>query len=182
MGSDLHRRRLELNRLVGAVAGSIELMDQALDALMSIVGEGAPANDLDPMNCVQRSSGFGEEPQDAVRRMAMRIRAAQIMKARRLRCGRFASAMFGEPAWEMLLALYAHDWTGARFTSATLANHIGQPSSTGARWIAFLALEELIVREDHPTDRRRVFISLSDKGRALLDAYFEDLDQVNGGA
>jgi DNA-binding MarR family transcriptional regulator len=43
--------------------------------------------------------------------------------------------------------------------------------TTALRWIEYLVAQKLIVRESHPTDRRAVFVELSDKGRALIELY-----------
>jgi DNA-binding MarR family transcriptional regulator len=42
------------------------------------------------------------------------------------------------------------------------------------RWIDYLVRKGLAYREDHPTDKRRNFIALSDKGRQLLELYLSE--------
>jgi DNA-binding MarR family transcriptional regulator len=50
----------------------------------------------------------------------------------------------------------------------------GASRSTAMRWIEFLAGRDLVRREDHPTDKRRNFVSLTEKGRHLLDLYLSE--------
>lgn len=99
--------------------------------------------------------------------------ARQIYQKRQKRIARFGSQMFGEPAWEMLLILYAEEG-GERQSQARLADLSGAARSTAMRWIDHLVREGLAHREDHPTDKRRNFIALSDKGRRLLELYLSE--------
>jgi DNA-binding MarR family transcriptional regulator len=81
--------------------------------------------------------------------------------------------MFGEPAWDMLLILYL-EHEGERKSQARLVELSGASRSTGQRWVDHLVRRNLAKREDHPTDKRRNFISLSDKGRDLLELYLSE--------
>jgi DNA-binding MarR family transcriptional regulator len=76
--------------------------------------------------------------------------------------------MFGEPAWEMLLLLYA---LPSRQTITRLAELASASKSTAIRWIDYLESQRLIVREVHPTDNRAVFVDLTDKGREAIRLY-----------
>jgi DNA-binding MarR family transcriptional regulator len=97
-------------------------------------------------------------------------RARQIVLARRKRIKLFGRSMFREPAWEMLLALYLAA-TGPRLTIGRLTAAAGAPMTTALRWIEYLEGQKLVTRESHPTDRRAVFVELSEKGRALMELY-----------
>ena len=101
-----------------------------------------------------------------------RARARQHLHSRRSRAELFGKSMFGEPAWDMLVVLYVNDAFGPRQTIGTLAALSGAPKATAVRWIQYLEGHNLIDRESHPVDRRTAFVSLSEKARALLDAYF----------
>ena len=103
--------------------------------------------------------------------LAERARKAYVSRARRSQI--FNAAMFGEAAWDMLLALYATDLSGARHTVSGLVSLSGVPPTTALRWLEFLeAKEELVCRRPNPLDARVGWIALTDKGRELLDAYF----------
>ncbi|HJR82821.1 MAG TPA: MarR family transcriptional regulator [Sphingomicrobium sp.] len=99
--------------------------------------------------------------------------ARQMYKRRQKRIERFGSQMFGEPAWEMLLILYLEEG-GERQSQTRLADLSGAARSTAMRWIDHLVRKGLANREDHPTDKRRNFIALSDKGRQLLELYLSE--------
>lgn len=98
-----------------------------------------------------------------------------VIRARRLRGRYFPEDLFADPAWDMLLELYAASLTERRMTVSRLAERSGVPLTTALRWIATLEQEELIDREADRFDRRRMFLSLTDKGRSAMSAYFEEL-------
>lgn len=100
-------------------------------------------------------------------------RALDALEKRRKRVAIFGPQMFAEPAWEMLLILYLSEG-GQRHTQTSLSECSGASRSTGMRWIDFLVGQALICREEHPTDRRRNFVGLSDKGRELLELYLSE--------
>jgi DNA-binding MarR family transcriptional regulator len=106
-------------------------------------------------------------------RKALVSKARLVLGARRIRSQYFHRDLFGEPAWEILLALYVAEESGPRFTTSRLAEWVGAPLSTVIRWIRTLEDQSLVGRADHPTDRRIVFIHLLEKGRKALDAYLE---------
>lgn len=99
-------------------------------------------------------------------------RARRTFVNRARRSGNFSKAMFGEPAWDMLLALYATEHS-ARHTVSELGNLAGVPPTTALRWLDFLEnKEQLVVRRPSATDKRVCLIELSDKARDALDMYF----------
>lgn len=99
-------------------------------------------------------------------------RARQTFANRSKRSQFFHRVMFGEPAWDMLLALYVTEKTGARHTVSGLLNLSGVPPTTALRWLDFLRKNQLVTRRSNPTDRRVYYIELSEDGRRALDAYF----------
>lgn len=98
-------------------------------------------------------------------------RARIVFNSRRLRERYFDSQLFGEPAWDILLLLYISEQSSARMTATSLGELVHTPPTTVARWLNHLEMAELIERQDHPTDRRTVFIKLREKGRAALNSY-----------
>jgi DNA-binding MarR family transcriptional regulator len=94
-----------------------------------------------------------------------------VLNSRRIRKQYFHGDFFGEPAWEILLALYIVEEGEARLSMSRLAEWIEAPLSTVVRWIKSLEEEALVERIDHPTDRRTTFLKLKDEGRRALDAY-----------
>ena len=99
-----------------------------------------------------------------------RARQTFVNRARRGR--NLNSVMFGEAAWDMLLALYATEHS-TRYTVTGLVNLSGLPHTTALRWLDFLEKkEELVTRSPSLSDRRIHHIELTDKARDALDAYF----------
>ncbi len=101
-------------------------------------------------------------------------RARSALPARRLRSRHFNRVMFGEPAWDILLLLYLAESSESRQTIGQLAELVETPPTTALRWVAYLEKEHLVERQSHPTDRRIVFIELTDKGRDALRAYLSE--------
>ncbi|HEY0628413.1 MAG TPA: MarR family transcriptional regulator [Sphingomicrobium sp.] len=112
-----------------------------------------------------------EPGMDASQRLPLTAKARDELSRRRARKRYFHRDIFGEPAWEILLALYVTDESGARLTISKLAEWIGVPLTTVVRWVKALEEELLVERVEHPTDRRIVFIRLLDQGRTALDSY-----------
>jgi DNA-binding MarR family transcriptional regulator len=117
---------------------------------------------------------------------AILIECARQMYVNRARRAQiFSNMMFGEAAWDMLLALYVTDQSGQRHTVSGLANLSGAAPTTALRWLDFLEKKEgLVKRKPNPTDRRTYMVELTEKAREGLDAYFfeviEDLRPLAG--
>ena len=116
---------------------------------------------------IQTGLGTGQE--------ALISKARIVLNSRRLRERYFASELFGEPAWDILLSLYIAEKSSGRMTTSRLAEQIHTPMTTVVRWLNHLETNELIERQAHPTDRRTAFIKLLRKGRTALDSYLESI-------
>ena len=121
-------------------------------------------------------SGMGAE--NAIDPEMMVTRARIIFHGRLARARHFNRAMFGEPAWDILLVLYINDRGGGRLTATKIADLIEQPFSTVVRWIDYLEKERLIERRQHPNDKRISLIGLLEKGRAAIDAYLGEVPSL----
>ena len=104
---------------------------------------------------------------------ALPTRAKELIANRRRRHAIFGKAMFGEPAWDMLLLLYALEG-GPRQTIGGLSDEAGASRTTGVRWIEYLEQQQLVFRSEHPTDRRTAFLELTDRGRDAIELYLSD--------
>ena len=105
--------------------------------------------------------------------------AESIIEARRRRSEVFNPAMFGEPAWELLLTLFVMDRAGPRLTIGRLAQVAGTKLTTALRWLDYLEDQAFIQREQHPTDARTAFIELTDKAREALRVYLSGTAAAN---
>jgi DNA-binding MarR family transcriptional regulator len=107
-------------------------------------------------------------------RAALVARAREEFGNRRRRTAIFERSMFGEPAWDMLLALYILDVSGQRQTTGALMQFSGAPITTARRWLDYLVGNGLARRSHHPTDQRVMFVTLTEKGRSALDLYYSE--------
>ena len=101
--------------------------------------------------------------------------ANRIYDSRRTRSKVFEHQIFGEPAWDMLLALYFMPAKGEFLTVTALCYAADVPVSTGLRWQATLTQEGLIERGPQGVDKRKQFVRLTSEGRILMDAYLTRL-------
>ena len=105
--------------------------------------------------------------------------AETILEARRRRAEIFNPAMFGEPAWELLLTLFVMDREGPRLTIGRLAQTAGTKLTTALRWLEYLEDQMFVRREQHPNDARTAFIELTDKARDALRLYLSGTSAPN---
>ena len=105
----------------------------------------------------------------------LRQLAARIYDARRVREKVLDGELFGEPAWDMLLALSFMPARGEFLSVSGLCHASGAPATTGLRWQASLRRERLIERGPDEVDARRQFVRLTKKGRTLMQAYLTRL-------
>ena len=132
-------------------------------------------------NQVAASAEVTAQLQPALQQFQERSRYAELIAIRRgllarQQRGRFFNPkLFADPAWDMLLELYAASLTQRRMTVSRLAERACVPMTTALRWIATLEQEELIDREADRLDRRRIFLALTDKGQRAMSGYFEEL-------
>lgn len=81
--------------------------------------------------------------------------------------------LFGEPAWDILLDLFAAELRGEAIsiTSACIAS--GVPSTTALRWVGLLEAKGYVERKPDPVDARRSFVGLTLRGRNILRQCFQ---------
>ena len=104
--------------------------------------------------------------------------ASSIYAARRTRDRLLDNDLFGEPAWDMLLALYCLPARGERLAVTSLSHAANLPQSTGHRWQAALAERGLVSRDKDCGDNRRQFVSLTEKGRKQIENCLTRLFQL----
>ena len=107
--------------------------------------------------------------------------AGAIYDARRKRDKMLKLALFGEPVWDMLLALYCLPSRGERLRVTALSYAANVPPSTGHRAQAALTKHGLIERISDAADARMQIVQLTDRGRSLMDNYLESLFNCENG-
>lgn len=95
-----------------------------------------------------------------------------VQLARKIRVGFFGDDLFGDPAWEILLELYACELEERRISVSSAGAAAGIPPTTALRWIAILETKNLAQRKGDPFDGRRAWISLTSDGKSLMHRYF----------
>ena len=86
----------------------------------------------------------------------------------------FSHRLFGEPAWDILLDLYAAAVRGETVSVSNACRAADAPPSTALRWLRHLEDERLVERSADSTDARRHFVRLSKRGLERMQAYFAD--------
>lgn len=99
--------------------------------------------------------------------------ARSLYRSRRTRPRVFDDdALFGEPAWDILLDLFIADSEKKPLSVTSACIGASVPTSTALRWLAILEERGLLWRENDKADARRVFLHLTGEGYAKMVAYF----------
>ncbi|MFM2371301.1 MAG: hypothetical protein RIS85_1023 [Pseudomonadota bacterium] len=99
----------------------------------------------------------------------------KIVRQRQLRARFFEGELFADPAWDMLLDLTAARAEHKRVSVTSLCIASGVPPTTALRWIGQMTDAGLLCRAEDETDRRRAFITLSDKAADAMAQYFAEV-------
>jgi DNA-binding MarR family transcriptional regulator len=108
--------------------------------------------------------------------------ASRIYEARRCRDRLFEQRLFGEPAWDMLLALYCFPSQGKLLGVMSLGHAANVPPTTGLGWQKRLEEEGLIERGPCVSDSRQQLVGLTEKGRLVMSKYLTRLFHCEGAA
>ena len=99
----------------------------------------------------------------------------RLDRQRQLRAKYFDAELFADPAWDMLLDLAAARVEHTRVSVTSLCIASGVPPTTALRWIGQMTEAGLLARVEDETDRRRVFITLTDAAADAMARYFAEL-------
>lgn len=146
-----------LSRLTDAAQGS-----RAADERQTIVGD--------------RRTEFAMPGDDAI------VTAGEVRRAirsRRLRDEVFgAPGLFEDPAWDMLLDLFAADLERRQVSVSSLCIAAAVAPTTALRWISKLIAVGLFERRPDAFDRRRAFIALTPRAMTAIRGYMAALRRV----
>jgi hypothetical protein len=98
----------------------------------------------------------------------------RIIRQRQLRARFFDGELFADPAWDMLLDLTAARVEHTRVSVTSLCIASGVPPTTALRWISQMTEAGLLTRVEDETDRRRAFITLTDRAIDAMARYFAE--------
>ena len=94
----------------------------------------------------------------------------RAIRARRMRDQHFGNGLFEDPAWDIMLDLFAADLERSQVSVSSLCIAAAVAPTTALRWIAKLTDSGLLERHPDPFDRRRAFMELSPgAARAMRD-------------
>jgi DNA-binding MarR family transcriptional regulator len=133
--------------------------------------------DKRPGGVSERPLAFTAPPAVPVAAPATAADIRKMIRGRRLRDQFFAEGLFEDPAWDMLLDLYAAELEGAQVSVSSLCIAAAVAPTTALRWIGRMSDAGLFVRRPDPFDRRRAFLGLSAEARAKMERYLAALRQ-----
>ena len=88
-----------------------------------------------------------------------------------------ADALFGEPAWDMLIELFIHQREGKLLATSSLCVGTGLSMSSALRLVQRMIDADLLVRQLDAHDRRRHYVYLSPEIEHRLLAFFAEHDE-----
>lgn len=147
---------------------------------------GAPTNHLKPAHAFREQAagpadGTARAHNDPGTVLATAAGAAVlakgIIRARHQRSRFLPSNLFSDPAWDLLLALYAAEIAQRRTTVGQLCAAANVPATTGLRWLSTLEESGLVERRADPLDARRFFVSLTKEGSEGMGAYLQSMKE-----
>lgn len=103
-----------------------------------------------------------------------------LIRTRRLREAQFGHGIFADPAWDMLLDLYAARLEGKPVSVSSLCHASAVPATTALRWIRVLEEQGLILRHADPRDGRRIFLEISDDAAEKVEKVLRTALRVAG--
>ena len=182
--------RLVLLRLTEQVSQIAERIDRISTSAASVRGAAPAGNatgvpsDAGAFRFDTARLGAGTEGDDATDRLVRAARAPlpdprlvrRIIRQRQLRARFFDGDLFADPAWDMLLDLTAARAEHTRVSVTSLCIASGVPPTTALRWIGQMTEAGLLQRVEDETDRRRAFITLTDKAADGMARYFAELN------
>jgi len=140
--------------------------------LGAIAGEFSSRADQIIASSRASNGGGTADPHAPVDLVAQARAQLAVRKARRRY---FPVDLFHEPAWEMLVALFIIHDTDHSMNVKALVSCSDAPATTSQRWIDHLHKSGLIDRVTDTVDRRRIDISLSDRGYEAMVRYLKEV-------
>ncbi len=104
----------------------------------------------------------------------------QAIRMRRLRDQFFDTGLFEDPAWDMLLDLFAAELEQSRVSVSSLCIAAAVAPTTALRWIGRMTEIGLFDRVPDPADRRRAFMVLAPKAAEGMREYCAAVKRAGG--
>ena len=161
-------QELDLDKKVDAILDEIDALRRAIRCVAPFTADAVPT-------LAKQSDQAGGNAKPARPALPEPRLVRHIIRMRRARIDHFGAELFADPVWDMLLELTAAQAEHRRVTIKVLCLASGVPNTTALRWIHHMSDQGLIIRSEDDTDKRRVFVSLSDRGMRIMADYFADL-------
>lgn len=97
----------------------------------------------------------------AATRQELAAAARRYSKLRRRREQYFQSDIFADPAWDIMIDLFAAGVEGRQVSISSACIAAAVPPTTALRWLSQLERERMIERVSDAKDRRRTFVRLT---------------------
>lgn len=104
----------------------------------------------------------------------------KVIRMRRLRDRFVDGTLLADPAWDMLLDLFAARIDDDDVAVSSLCIAAAVPATTALRWIRTMTENGMFERNPDPQDARRVYIKLADSSTRAMAAYFQALRRAEG--
>lgn len=101
-----------------------------------------------------------------------------LLQWRRSRGAAFGCDLFSDPAWDLLLELYARRIRSLPASISELATAIGLTESITARWIAALKDKGLVTCRTEPFKPTRLLAELSEDGTGRMEEFLDRWKQI----
>lgn len=99
--------------------------------------------------------------------------AAALHTERGQRSWNLEPSIFGEPAWDLLLALYVAHGRGYTMKVTDACQESRVPPTTSLRWIDALGKLGYVARSNHPLDRRVQIVRLTPEAIEQMGAHLK---------
>ncbi|HEY0013725.1 MAG TPA: MarR family transcriptional regulator [Allosphingosinicella sp.] len=104
---------------------------------------------------------------------SLAVRTRHYLKARRLRESLFPEGLFADPAWDMLLDLFASRLEGHKVCVSSACSAASVPQTTALRWVDRLEECGLVVRRPDPQDSRRIYVELTELANWRIELWIK---------
>lgn len=144
---------------LATAANELEYLYRRIGEVLETVSTQMQGKPCAPMITNESAARFGEAATFQDRLLAERL--IMLSKIRHKREEFFDKALFGDPAWDILLDLFIAHLLQQRVpvSAACLAARV--PATTALRWIKVLEVDGLVVRHPDPRHGRRIYLHLT---------------------
>ena len=124
-----------------------------------------------PQECTRLQLADAKAPHPAGDSLLSRTRC--YLRARRLRGLLFPEGVFADPAWDMLLDLFACKLEGNKVCISDACMAASVPTTTALRWVNRLEQLGLVERFSDPMDSRRVYVELTETATCRVESWLK---------